>query len=148
MLDLTQLDTSKTAETGVAVALRHPVTHVPLGVRIQVAGVDSDTYRSHIRRQQNRRMEQAKRSRGQISISAEELENDALDLLVACTKGWESDIEEHGEKKTVSAIPCGEQGLLPCTPENVRKVYANPGFAWLREQVDAEIGDRSNFLGK
>lgn len=148
MFDLANLDTSKTAETGVAVTLRHPVTHVPLGARIFVAGVDSDTYRSQLRKQQNRRMEQARRNRGQLSVSAEELENDALDLLVGCTKGWESDIEEHGEKKTVAAIPFGAEGLLPCTPENVRKIYSHPGFAWLREQVDAEIGDRANFLAK
>ena len=147
MLNLSQLDTSQAAEDGVAVHLRHPKTNTPLGVRIFVAGVDSETYRSQIRRQQNRRMEQARRSRG-LNISAEELENDALDLLVACTKGWEADIEEHGEKKTVPAIPFGERGLLDCTPENVRAIYANPGFSWLREQVDAEIGDRSNFLGK
>lgn len=147
MLNLSQLDTSQAAEDGVAVHLRHPKTNTPLGVRIFVAGVDSETYRSQIRRQQNRRMEQARRSRGQLSISAEELETDALDLLVACTKGWEADIEEHGERKTVPFIPMSD-GLLPFSPENVRKVYASPGFAWLREQVDAEMGDRGNFLPK
>lgn len=147
-MDLMNLDLSKGAEAGAAVELRHPVSREPLGVRVFVVGTDSETYRSQIRRQQNRRMEQARRSRGALNISAEELENDALDLLVACTKGWESDIEEHGEKKTVAAIPFGSEGLLPCTPENVRRIYSHPGFAWLREQVDAEIGDRSNFLQK
>lgn len=146
MLNLSQLDTSQTAENGVAVELRHPKTNAPLGMRIFVAGVDSETYRSQIRRQQNRRMEQARRSRG-LNISAEELENDALDLLVACTKGWEADIEEHGEKKTVPALPMSD-GLLPFSPENVRKVYASPGLAWLREQVDTDMGDRGNFLPK
>lgn len=147
MLDLSQLDTSKSADAGVAVEILHPVTRVPLGVRILVFGTDSEIYRSHLRRRQNRTMERAKRGRGQ-AVTAEELENESTDLLVACTKGWESDVVENDEKKTVAAIPFGAEGLLPSTPENVRRIYAHPGFRWLREQVDAEIGDRANFLDK
>lgn len=151
MLDLSQLDTSKSADAGVAVEILHPVTRVPLGVRILVFGTDSEIYRSHLRRRQNRTMERAKRGRGQ-AVTAEELENESTDLLVACTKGWEADVVEgDGEEKTVTtvaAIPFGAEGLLPCTPENVRRIYAHPGFRWLREQVDAEIGDRANFLAR
>jgi len=147
MFDLSQLDTGNAAETGVAVALLHPKTNVPLGIRIRVCGVDSEIYRSQVRKQQNRRTEAARRARGRVTVSAEELESDALGILVACTLGWESDVKEGDGIKTVPGLPVGGE-LLEFTPENVRKIYANPGYGWLREQVDAEIGDRANFLPK
>lgn len=134
---LAELSTTKTAEQGVPVEIVHPKTNLPLGITIVVCGTDSETYKKIQRKQLNRRMERTARSRNRhLQMTAEELEAEALDLLVACTRFW-----KQGDRSEIEFAP-GE--WLPCTPENVRKVYEE--LPWLKEQIDQEIGDRSNFL--
>lgn len=99
-------------------------------VTISLVGVDSENYQAAARASQNRRLAKIN-PRKVRQVTAEEMENDALEILVACTIAWEG-------------IGWGKEDLK-CTPENVRKVYANVPF--IREQVDEFINDRSNFLG-
>lgn len=124
-MDLKTLDIASPANEGVWMELEHPVTGEPLGIKIKLAGVDSDYYKKEIRRQQNKRLK-----KGIRNIKAEELENEAIELLVACTLAWEN-VEYNGE-------------ALECKPENVRKIYKE--FPWIREQVDSFINDRANFV--
>jgi len=124
-MDLAKLDTLSPANEGVWMELEHPVTGEPLGIKIKVAGVDSDYYRKEMRRQQNKRLK-----KGIRTISAEELENEVIELLVACTLDWEG-IEYEGK-------------VLECNKENARMIYKK--FPWIREQVDNFINDRANFL--
>ena len=124
-MDLTQFDVVSPANEGVWMNLEHPVTGEPLDVRIKLAGIDSDYYKKELRKQQNKKFK-----KGFRKLSAEELEADTIELLVACTLDWEG-VELEGQ-------------ALECNPENVRKIYKR--FPWIREQVDNFINDRANFL--
>lgn len=100
-------------------------------VAITLLSQDSDEYKRVARTINNRKLEKSLR-RGKVpKIRAEELEKDQLDLLVACTVSWDN--------ITYNSKP------LECTPENARLLYQN--VPAVREQVDAFIGDRANFLG-
>ncbi len=130
---LMDLSTSETAE----VEILHPKTNVPLGITITLYGKDSETFKRIQRKQLNRRLEQTQKARNkQLSMTAEELELEQLDVLVSCTKSWCT-----GSRPE---IELNEGEWLPCTPDNVRKIYT--ALPWIKEQADQEIGDRSNFL--
>jgi hypothetical protein len=89
------------------------------------------TLRNTKHAQQNRRLQKAQRTGGKLNLSAEEIEASALDLLIKCVEGW--------------AITLG--GERPdCTEAKVREVFE--ALPWVREQVDAALGDAQAFLDK
>ena len=115
-------------ETAV-VEICNPNSGEPLGVKITLASPDSGKYRTASLAIQNRQLQYSMKNRGR-SISAERLEENALELLIEATLDWEGLVEDGRE--------------LACTPENVRRVYQNMPF--IREQVDEFLGDRRNFF--
>ena len=134
-MDLNQTKTADSAD----VVLMHPASGEPLGDKgpdgtvanpatITVAGKDSDTYRTFQRRLLNRRL--AVKGRRDSTPTVEELEEEGLSLLVTCTLGWKN-IELDGK-------------ALAFSPGAARQLYSD--FPWIREQVDAAIGDRERFL--
>lgn len=133
--DLSQLSSAESAEQGAVMEVRHPETGEVLmsdgaPVTITLAGEDSSTYRRALHAAQNRRF-----GRGNLAkIKAEELHNDNLDMLAACTLAW-SNIAYEGSD-------------LPCSRHNALRLYKDDGFRWLVEQVDAFVKDRSHFLPK
>lgn len=136
-MSLAELAPKTIAEAGVAIAVRHPKTNVALGITITVCGTDSETYKRIQRKQMNRRLEQSQRSRNnKVVMTAEEIEAEAMDVLIGCTKAWAT-----GSRPE---IEFAKDEWLPCTPENVRRMYED--LPWMKEQVDQEIADRSNFL--
>jgi hypothetical protein len=133
-MDLAKLDTTTAAEAGADLHLLHPVTGDPLvddvtgdDVVLTLAGMDSPRYRDHVRKITNKRMAQRRQK-----LSAEDVEADGLDLIVAMTLGWRN-IELDGKP-------------LACTPANARILYERA--PWAREQADAFIGDRAHFFPK
>ena len=116
----------KQAEEGVWMEVEDPNGN-PLGVHLKLAGTDSEAYQKQLRKQQDKMLK-----RGNFKISAEEAENNSLNLLVACTLAWEG-VEYSGEE-------------LECNKDNARWLYKTFGF--IRDQVDEFIGDRANFLGE
>lgn len=130
MLKLKDLDSKTASNAGAWIDIFHPVTKENTGMQILVAGTDSDRYRSVLHAHQNRRVQAF--SRGQpLRLSAEEQENERLDLLVSCTLGWKG-VSEDGSTP------------LEFSPENARRVYVD--FPAIREQVDMAIADRSLFM--
>lgn len=130
LLDLAASDTAE-------IELNHPKTSAPLGIFITLYGKDSQKFKDVQRKQLNRRLELSQKSRNnKLTMTAEELEREQFDLLVACTKAWRT-----GDRQQ---IEYGVDEWLDCTPDNVRKIYETTG--WLKEQIDQEIGDRSSFL--
>lgn len=136
-MDLSQLSTKELSDQGVVMTVINPKTGEELSsngevVTLTLAGIDSDRYRAHQRKLQNRRLKSLSRGRGaKLDLDADDLDEESLDTLVACTLdwsgiGWESDKD------------------LPCTPENVKMVYQK--LPWLRDQVDFFIGSRENFI--
>jgi hypothetical protein len=123
-------------ETGVAMELRHPesgevVMNGKGPVTISLVGEDAEVYRQALHEQLNRRFN-VRNKRGAAPVTAEQLETDAVDLLVTATVGWSGIVFDGAE--------------LPCTPENARMVYGK--LRWLRGQVESFIQDRSNFFEK
>jgi len=148
MASLASLSTAKPAEAGAEISILHPVNDQPLGVLITVYGSDSKVCREIQRRQTNHRLElQAKqRNKKKPVTSAEQLEAEGLDLLVGCTKSWRTLIFDENGKETGSRpqIEITDGEWLDCTPENARRAYEE--LPWMKEQIDGDIGDRSNFL--
>jgi len=142
---LVKFDTITASENGKAIEINHPTKNTPMGIRIIVCGSDSKTYQDIANKQQNRRFEKAQKARG-LKLTAEEVNAEALELLVGCTKGWESDILDNDgnvvEKK--QAIELNVDEFLDFTPDNARLIYRR--FPFIREQIEREIGDRANFL--
>ncbi len=128
-MDLMQLQTQAPAEEGAILEILHPVTFAPLGVKLVLLGADSETYRSA----QNKLVNARVQNRGaRARLTAEDIEAQALNLLVAATKGWEG-VEWDGAPLAFSS-------------DNVRMVYT--ALPWLRDQAQDFIMDRANFLFK
>ena len=136
-MGLAELNTKDKADEGFEVEILHPKTHTPIGVYIKILGTDSETYRRVTRKNQNRRLEIAKRGRMNIQ-TAEEIEFETVNILAECTVSWRTDNDPRLE------LEPGK--MFDCTLENARKLYSDPGFTWLKDQINQEGGDRSNFL--
>ena len=128
--DLSKLDTSEAAEKGAVLDIMHPSSNTSLGITITLAGADSDVYRKVINKAANKRVQRMKPGQSFIPFSAEEQEENALELLASCTLAW-------------SGVTVDGQELV-CSKENAKALYRR--FNWIKEQVDGFIGDRSNFL--
>lgn len=115
-------------EDSAELTILHPKTGEEMNIVITLASPDSEKYRKLSMAMRNKNLQYATKNRGMAS--AERLDEDALNLLVGATLDWKG-LSENGE-------------VLECTPQNVRHVYTD--FAWIREQVDAFLGDRKNFF--
>jgi hypothetical protein len=96
---------------------------------ITVHGPYSKNYKSVIHAQQNKRLMKAQRMGGKMTLTAEELEASAMDLLVKCTADWKITLDK---------------GLEKFSEEKVRQVYTD--MPWVRDQVEAVFGDTRAFL--
>lgn len=111
------------------IQIKNLLTKKNTGIFITVLSKDSETYRDIQKTQANARFKNFGRRTTSTSLTAEELEEESLQLLVACTKAWRGMVY-HGE-------------ALDCTPENARMIYER--IPMIREQVDDAIHDRGNF---
>ena len=131
-MDLSKLDTLAPAESGTVVELEHPVTGEPIpDTSITLRGEDSHAVRNVIRKQHDRRIEKMRKGKGAMSDSAS-LESEQVEKLVAATIDWKG-IELDGEP-------------LPFSAPNARKLYSDPRFPWLVEQVQTAMLDRERFF--
>jgi hypothetical protein len=130
--DLSKLNTAKSSEEGSVLEVLHPIENTKLGIRIRLAGQDSEVYRKVTNKIANKRVKQLSPGRPSMTFTVEEQESNAVIILVACTLGWEG-IVMNGQE-------------YPFNPDNAKTLYSDPGFSWLREQVDKFIADRANFL--
>ena len=131
-VDLSSIDTVKGANEGFDVRIYHPGTNEDLDIIINVLGKDSDEFQKVSRAQSKKRM--AKLSKGgfraSTTVPIEEIEQDGIQLLAACTKSWTGVVIEGKE--------------IACNLDNAVMVYER--FPWIKEQVDTAIGDRANFI--
>lgn len=125
-VDLTSLDVIAAADDGAVLELLHPVSGQTLGVQIRLIGADSENYRKAMRSAAAKRVN----SRSRTALSPEELDREALNILAQATLGWEGVVID-GE--TVSFSRDQAVGLYK-------------RFPWIREQVEAFVNDRGNFL--
>jgi hypothetical protein len=136
-MDLATFDTAKSGLTA-QMKVEHPGTGETVlqedgktPVTMTLCSADGEDYRRVLRTTANRRLEKQQQRGKRAKLSVEEIEGDAIEALVAATKDW-SGIEYRGRK-------------LEFNVDNCRMIYKD--LPWLREQVDAFISERANFLG-
>lgn len=139
-MDIAKLDTVAQANHGFEASLHHPGTLADLGIFITVLGRDSTEFRRVSAEQNRKRVSKIQKAGGmqRVALTVEELEQDSLDLLSACTKSWRQVVKEK-EKATLTLN--GQE--LECSTANARKLYAD--YPWIKEQVDMAVTDRANF---
>ena len=99
------------------------------GIVITVYSSESDIALTTKRKALDRRIAKMQRRGSKSTLKAEELEAEAMELRVACTKAWR-DLSYNGE-------------VLDCTDENKRMIYSR--VSRIRDQVDEAIADVSLF---
>lgn len=121
------------------VQLRHPVTDVPLfapvkkgedpeskPVQITVKGSASQAYRRAV----DAMMKKAAK-RGKREATPDEIREQSVDFLVALS---------------VKIDNMTFDGEEVASAEAFRKLYSDPRFDWIKEQVNAAVGDTGAFL--
>lgn len=139
-LALDGLDTVTQAESGVPMTVLKadgsgdPVLMVGgKALVLTLLGSDSKRYRQAVRQTTDRRLARAQQSRNRRLSGAEELDiadQETLDLIVACTVGWN--------------LVDRENNNVAFNDANVRDFYRR--FPAARDQADSFIGSRANFL--
>jgi hypothetical protein len=76
------------------------------------------------------------RMKGNQKFSAADLEAERAEFLAELTTGW------------LIVTPDGDVIEDACTPQSARELYSDNGWLWLRDQVEAGLGDRANFTRK
>lgn len=132
-IDLSSLDTAVACDKGFELELRHPITKEPVGAFITVVGKDGKAFTDFNRSLANRNLrkdfERRRRAKDADAPKVEEIESEAINLLVACTTGF----------RNVSY----KGAILTFSEENARTLYTEQ--KWVRAQVDEAIGDLENF---
>lgn len=95
-------------------------------VTITLYGADSNPFRKAVRVYGNKKLNQ----KGKQKQTMEELEQTSSKLLAQITESW-TNIVVNGEE-----VSCSEKTAL--------QLYTD--YAWIREQVDEFVNERSNFL--
>jgi hypothetical protein len=129
-MDLSNLDTTRLSNDGVAMPLRHPVTRAVLThdgrtQQITMVGMDSDRWREAVRRQNQARIDRMTGTK----IVAAELEEEKIELLAAAATGWSVFVDG---------------SWAPFSPDAVLKFYRR--FPWAMEDADRFIASRADFL--
>lgn len=133
MFDLNSLAINKTTFD---LQLRHPTTDEPLfadkedtkPLIITVFGPSSKEHRQATAAIQSKHLR-----RGTKKASLNELKEDSVEFLAACTEGSKNFVVEGKEPKTLA---------------DFKELYSNASYDWIRKQVDEAIGDVANFLTK
>ena len=128
--DLPDFDTRTGANRGFELQLIDPKTNAPTQRFIMVCGVDSDAYEA-AQLEQRRRWIKTRANRRNVNPSPEELDHESMLILAACTKGWRGFKDRAGAE-------------VPFSREAAVELYRK--YDSIREQVDAAIADRANFL--
>lgn len=148
-LDLASLDTSAASNAGAELELRHPTTRKPIGIFVGLLGKHGEVFRELVRERQNgaiKKRAAAERMGVEPDLpTAEEIEAEALDLLVACSTGWRT-VTKDAKGEIVSDTPTltFEGKALPFSVPNARLVYSR--ILWIRQQVDEGVGNLELFI--
>jgi hypothetical protein len=114
------------------IEIMHPETDKPMGITITLAHRESAKVKAVANAAANKRLATMAKRGKREAPTAEGIESDGMELLVAATIRW-TGIEE------------GDQPILP-TPENVERIYIE--YPWIRAQVDEAFGDVARFFQK
>jgi hypothetical protein len=128
--DLNSLKPVK-ADDGAVLEVAHPESEEAIpGMTITLLGQDSKVYRKIQLAKQQALLNRIAKGKKVADLDAEKMAQDGIDDLVQLTTAW-----------TGFTL---DGAALDCTPENVKRVYAE--WAWIKEQVQEFVADRSNFF--
>jgi hypothetical protein len=121
------MDISSISAASSSVTIRNPSTSEPIGLTITLRHSSS----AEVKQVQRRITNDILKIRGKLT--AEKVEANRLDVLVAATEGWtwEGETTWHGEKPDATA-------------DNIRKIYKQA--PWIKEQVDEALSDDAAFF--
>lgn len=143
-IDFDSLDTSAASERGFELELVHPETKAPLGVFVNVIGMESPEVKAEIRKEINRdrvkEFQAARNSKDAAPKTIEEQEAETIRLAARVCKGWRTVID--GKSEPVIHWK-GEK--LDFTADNLSRWLTH--FGWARTQVIEAANDLGNFLG-
>lgn len=129
-----RVDTVSLAEAGQRLELRDAIGNVMVStggaVAVTLLGVDSTKYRDTMDRVTRARVEALQKAAQTGAQIPQDKNAFAIEVLSAVTTGWENVNDSQGNP-------------IAFTPENVSALYAYPA---IREQVDAFVSSRANFL--
>lgn len=112
--------------------IKHPVTGVPLGATVTLAGPEHPT-RKAIDFSKQRKLRASIQKTGKLELSdPADDELDAIEKLAACTLAW-SGFADGGD-------------VLVFTPAAALKLYGTDGMGWLRAQLLAAMEERERFI--
>lgn len=126
----------KTTEEASRLDLRHPATGEVLTygpknektMHLMLLGRDTETYRKHQRKLIDKRLKEQQKFR-QAKMTAAQLEDEAVDQLAVVTVGG-------------MVFMDGKE--IAIDQKNAADLYRE--YAWIKEQADGWVEDRSNFL--
>ena len=131
-MDLSNLAVSQECKT---LTLVHPVTGVELkdkkhgAFTIDLLSSDTNGYKSEF----NKLLKIARESK--VDQTARDAEEKASEMLSKITKGCNLILDESVDKNP-----------MKFSEKAMKDLYFNPKFTWVREQVEAFIRDRENFI--
>lgn len=134
--DLDTLNVRDGADAGFELQLLDPAHGQPTPIFVRLLGRDSTAYQAKLREQQRRRTELLRRQGRKAVPDVDQMEAETIDLLVASTAGWRLE-----RPVTLRGKPFPD-----FSPAAARELYSDDGFSWIRDQVDAAIADRANFM--
>lgn len=134
--DLSTLDSKAASEAGTTIEIISPATGEPLlddgkPVAITIIGIDSAKLRGIARKLNDRRMTDIRKGKN-ADFDSEVADEEKAKLYAAATIAWEG-IALDGS-------------VLECNDRNAKKLYSDPRFPWLVEQIDKAIADRQRFF--
>lgn len=124
--DLASLDTLAAQEDGRDIRIVHPGTGADLGIVIKVAGPDSERVRKARAVVINARLAR----RNQKPLTADQLETEATRVTAAAVISWVG-VSESGKP-------------IECSQAEAERIFTK--YPFIREQVDADAGDRAGFM--
>jgi hypothetical protein len=120
----------------VPVSIVNPKTRQPIrdaeGKESYISIVSLDS--PEVQRVQKDTLNKRLKTRGRLTMSADELDAERANTLVAATKGW--------YLVSLDGTPLN----VPFSEATARALYSDPRFAWIREQVNEALDDRATFL--
>lgn len=126
-----------TVKDTTTISLYHPATGKTLEnadgtpMTITLHGPYSDRYKKILREQQQRRLSDVPRAaRAATTVDSEELEAMTRELIARCIEDWKITLE-------------GDE-TVPFSLEAVDSIFTE--FPWVRDQVNAAIGNVADFL--
>lgn len=120
------------AEGTVPLRLLHPITERYFGITVELRSLESPS----VKAVSNRHREETLRG-GRLKISANKLDKNSEELLVAAIVSWTFETDEDGEQATLNDDP-----NPPCNDKNklalVRSVFG--------KQIDTALDDEKGFF--